>query len=380
MSCVLRETVETHFASLDDLRRETKNRYYEFVDILLIALCAVMCGANHWTTVATFGRAKESWFKGFLSLPNDIPSHDTFTDVFAKIDAKQFESCFIAWVSSIAPLVPGEVVSVDGKTLRRSHDKASALSAIHRVSAWSTHNALVLGQYKTHEKSNEITAIPMLLEMLSLEGSLVTIDAMGCQKKIAETILYRGADYLLAVKEHQPSLYEVIDQLFFCTDDEVFEQRFSDYAEQDNKGHGREERRRCWVCDELSEWPELVMIWPGLKAFVVIESQRRVGDQATIEYRLYISSKKQSAAYFLQSTREHWHVENKLHWVLDVTFREDRSRICKGDGAENLTILRRIALNLLKKEKTEKTGIENKRARAGWDQLYLEIVLSGIQT
>ena len=380
MSCILRETVEEHFDVLDDPRRQTKNQRHEFVDILMIALCGVICGANHWTAISTFGRAKAAWFKGFLSLPNGIPSHDTFNDVFAKLDPERFETCFISWVSSIAHLLPGEVVSVDGKTLRRSYDHASASAAIHLVSAWSTSNALVLGQYKTHEKSNEITAIPLLLEMLSVEGCLVTIDAMGCQKKIAETILSQGADYLLAVKENQPNLYEAINELFFDADDEDFDRHFSDYAEQANKGHGRKEKRRCWVCDELSAWAQLVALWPGLKAFVVIESQRSVGDQTTTDYRCYISSKKQSAGYFLRSSREHWYVENKLHWVLDMAFDEDDSRVRKGYGAQNLSILRRIALNLLKQEKTEKTGIENKRSRAGWDQEYLETVLSGLQT
>ncbi len=345
----------------------------------MIALCAAICGANHWTSVATFGRAKESWFRKFLSLPNGIPSHDTFTDVFAKLDPESFEKCFISWVSSLASLLPGEVVAIDGKTLRRSHDQADSKRAIHMVSAWSTSNALVLGQYKTEEKSNEITAIPMLLEMLYLEGSLVTIDAMGCQKAIAESILLKGADYLLAVKENQPRLYEAIDRLFFESDDEVFAESFSDYAESADKGHGREERRCCWVCYDMSTLQGCAAVWKGLEALVVIESHRTVGDQTTIEHRLYISSSRQSAAYFLKATREHWQVENNLHWVLDVAFREDECRLRKGDGAENFSVLRRIALNLLKKEKTEKTGIENKRCRAGWDQGYLERVLSGLQ-
>ena len=380
LTCTLLDTVQEHFSALADPRRETKNQYHEFTDILVIALCGAICGANHWTSVATFGRAKESWLRGFLSLPNGIPSHDTFTDVFAKLDPESFEKCFVSWVSSLTSLLPGEVVAIDGKTLRRSHDQAASKRAIHMVSAWSTSNALVLGQYKTEEKSNEITAIPMLLEMLCLEGSLVTIDAMGCQKAIAESILQKGADYLLAVKENQPKLYEAIDSLFFDSDDEVFAECFSDYAEHANQDHGREERRRCWVCYDLSTLQECVVVWKGLKALVVIESQRTVGNQTTIEHRLYISSSRQSAAYFLKATRDHWHVENKLHWVLDVAFREDESRLRKGDGAENFSVLRRIALNLLKKEKTEKTGIENKRCRAGWDQDYLERVLSGLQT
>ena len=374
----LLDSINDHFDALDDPRRKTKNQCHEFVDILVIALCAVISGANHWTSVATFGRAKEAWFRTFLRLPEGIPSHDTFTDVFAKLDPEQFERCFIAWVSMLAPLLPGDVVSVDGKTLRRSHDQAASKRAIHLVSAWSSRNALVLGQYKTEAKSNEITAIPLLLDMLSLEGSLVTIDAMGCQKAIAERILAKGADYLLAVKENQPTLYEAIDRLFFDDDEAAFAARFCDYAESHNTGHGRDETRRCWVCQDLSDEDALIAVWPGLQAIVVVESHRTVGTETTIEHRFYITSSQHSAAYFLQATREHWHIENKLHWVLDVAFREDEARVRKGHGAENFAILRRMALNLLKQEKTEKTGIENKRSRAGWDQAYLEKVLIGL--
>ena len=378
MTNALLDSINDHFDALDDPRRKTKNQCHEFVDILVIALCAVISGANHWTSVATFGRAKEAWFRTFLRLPEGIPSHDTFNDVFAKLDPEQFERCFIAWVSMLAPLLPGDVVSVDGKTLRRSHDQAASKRAIHRVSAWSSRNALVLGQYKTEAKSNEITAIPLLLDMLSLEGSLVTIDAMGCQKAIAERILANGADYLLAVKENQPTLYEAIDRLFFDDDETAFAARFSDYAEDSTTGHGRDEKRRCWVCQDLSDEDALIAVWPGLQAIVVVESHRTVGTETTLEHRFYITSSQQSAAYFLQATREHWHVENKLHWVLDVAFREDDARVRKGHGAENFAILRRMALNLLKQEKTEKTGIENKRSRAGWDQAYLEKVLIGL--
>lgn len=380
MTNALLNSVNEHFQRLADPRRETKNQCHEFGDILVIALCGVICGANHWTSVATFGRAKEAWFRTFLSLPNGIPSHDTFTDVFAKLDAEQFEAGFRSWVSALATLLPGEVVSIDGKTLRRSHDQAASSRAIHIVSAWSTSNALVLGQYKTEEKSNEITAIPLLLEMLSLEGSLVTLDAMGCQKKIAESILGQGADYLLAVKENQPSLFEAIDRLFFDEDEAAFEKRFSHYAASVDKGHGREEYRRCWVCQDLSELNTFTTVWKGLQAIVVIESHRTVGTETAIEHRFYITSCSRPAAYFLTASRDHWHVENKLHWVLDVAFREDESRLRKGDGAENFSVLRRIALNLLKQEKTDKTGIENKRSRAGWDQDYLETVLAGLQT
>lgn len=380
MSSALRETIETHFSSLIDPRRVTKNQRHEFIDILTIALCGVICGANYWTAVAEFGQAKKDWFERFLKLPNGIPSHDVFTDVFAKLDSNSFERGFMSWTAALSEILPGQVIPIDGKTLRGSYDSASSSSAIHLVSAWSSENELVLGQYKTSEKSNEITAIPVLLEMLSLEQSLVTIDAMGCQKKIAQTIICRGADYLLAVKENQPTLYEAIHTLFFDTDKAELAELMSDHAVQENQGHGREEKRRCWTFDELSEWEELVHVWPGLQTFVVIESRRQQGDQVSVTYRFYISSKKQTAAYFLQASREHWHIENKLHWSLDVAFDEDAARVRQGHGAENLSILRRIALNLLKQEKTNKRGIETKRARAGWDIKYLETVLAGLST
>lgn len=378
MAVVLLASIQEHFIDLKDPRRETKNKCHNFLDILVIAICGAISGANYWTGIASYGRAKESWLRTFLELPEGIPSHDTFNDIFIKIDPEQFEKCFASWVSSLSTLLPGEVVSVDGKTLRGSHDKNDSKKSIHMVSAWSTSNAMVLGQFKTHEKSNEITAIPMLLDMLSIEKSLVTIDAMGCQKKIAENILGKGADYLLAVKENQPSLYEEINRLYFESDEGIFEENFTKFAEESNKGHGRLETRRCWVCNNISALLLDTSEWASLTSIVVIESKRTISGKTTTAHRVYISSKKRSAQYFLQATRDHWHVENKLHWILDVAFREDESRLRKGDGAENFSILRRIALNLLKKEKTEKTGIETKRLRAGWDNDYLMKVLAGL--
>jgi len=381
MSVALVKSIEANFNNMEDPRRETKNKSHYFFDIIIIALCGAICGANHWTSIAAYGRAKENWFRTFLRLPEGIPSHDTFNDVFAKIDAEQFEKCFIDWVSSITHLLPGEVISIDGKTLRRSHDKSHGKQSIHMVSAWSTSNEIVLGQFKTEEKSNEITAIPLLLEMLSIEQCLVTIDAMGCQKKIAEKILGKGADYLLAVKENQPNLYEAINELFFESNEAVFDQHYLDFSEQTNKGHGRVETRRCWVFTELDKLTFDISVWKQLIAFVIIESERTENGVTTIEHRFYITScDNKSASDFIKATRDHWHIENKLHWVLDVAFREDESRLRKGDGAENFSILRRIALNLLKKEKTDKTGVETKRLRAGWDNNYLIKVISSMST
>lgn len=385
MSHALLESVTDHFAELDDPRRETANRRHEFIDILTIALCAVIGGANHWTTVVTFAQAKEEWFRRFLRLPNGIPSHDTFSDVFARIEPERFEACFVAWVEALLLSLPGAapseipVVAVDGKTLRRSHDRANGVKAAHIVSAYASATSVVLGQVRTEEKSNEITAIPVLLDMLALEGALVTIDAMGCQTDIAEKIVERGADYLLTVKENQPALCNAIGDVFCDTDKERFVRRFGEAAEQSNGGHGRLERRRCWVCTEPEVIEPLSGTWKGLASIVIIESERTLGvDERTVDVHWYISSRAGSAEEFLPARRRHWSVENGLHWVLDVAFREDECRVRKGDGAENLSVLRRIALNLLKREKTHKGGIEAKRCRAGWDERYMETVLVGL--
>ena len=379
MSHALLNSVTDHFADLDDPRRETGNRRHEFGDILMIALCAVIGGANHWTRVERFGRAKEGWFRTFLSLPNGIPSHDTFSDVFAKLDPEQFETCFVEWVSAMASRLPEDVVAVDGKAMRRSHDRAAGREVSHLVSAWSTANALVLGQRGCEEKSNEITAIPALLGLLELEGALVTIDAMGCQRRIAERIVEKGADYLLAVKENQPGLCERIGGAFLDTDRERFAARFEDYAEQSNTGHGRLERRRCWVSGDEALIESFSGDWAGLASVVVIESERTLGEgPTTLDRHWFISSRQGTAESFLGAKRAHWQVENGLHWVLDVAFREDESRVRKGDGAQNLSVLRRMALNLLKRETTDKGGVEAKRCRAGWDEQYMHTVLAGL--
>ena len=264
---------------------------------------------------------------------------------------------------------------MDGKTLRRSHDRAGGGKATHIVSAYANASSLVLGQVSTDDKSNEITAIPTLLDMLVLDGALVTIDAMGCQTAIADKIVERGADYLLAVKDNQPSLCAAIGDAFLDFDTE----RFGRCVEQANTGHGRIEKRRCWVCTDPQVIKPLSSTWTGLKSLVVIESVRTVvGGRTTTDQHRYISSRAASAECFLSARREHWSVENGLHWVPDVAFREDEGRVREGDGAENLSVLRRMALNLLKREKTHKGGIEAKRCRAGWDEGYMETVLAGL--
>ena len=377
MVAVLLDAMNTHFDELTDPRRQNENLRHNFIELMTMAVSAMICGADNWVAMETFARSKESWLRSFLTLPHGIPSHDVFNNVFAKLDPAVFERCFIAWAQSIATLMPGEVIAVDGKTVRRSHDRAKGKQAIHLVSAWAGENELLLGQVKTEEKSNEIIAIPELLELLSIEGTLVTIDAMGCQKAIAEKILSRGADYLLAVKNNQPSLYEAVQNAFFDTEDEAFHRQFADDCMDVGKpAHGRQETRRCWVCSDLNSIDADLSAWQGLAAIVVVASERTVKGKTTEEHRFYITSKKASADYYLAASSRHWLVQNQLHWVLDVAFDEDRSRTRKDYGAENLSVLRRIALNLLKREKTAKVGIANKRLRAGWDENYLLKVMN----
>jgi len=378
MSQDLTRVIEEHFKSLPDPRRQTMNLRHKFIDILIIAICAIICGADSWVAVEQFGKAKEVWFRGFLELPNGIPSHDTFTDVFRKLASKKFEACFLSWTESISELFDGDVVSVDGKTLRRSRDASSDKKAIHMVSAWASRNSLVLGQVKTDEKSNEITAIPELLLSLELKGCLITIDAMGCQKKIAKIIVDQEADYLLAVKDNQPTLYQAVQDYFAQANEAVFKGYNIDFAETYNKGHGRIESRRCWVGYDALPNIDGSENWEGLQTIVMVESERTVKEETTIEHRYYISSATSTAANLLNASREHWGIETSLHWRLDIAFREDESRIRKGNGAENFAILRHIALNLLNKEDTAKVGMKNKRLKAGWDASYLEKVLAGL--
>lgn len=378
MSQELIYTIEEHFKSLSDPRRETTNKCHKFIDILVIAICGTICGANGWTAIAQFGHAKKEWFQSFLELPNGIPSHDTFGDVFTKLSPREFEKCFISWVESISELFEGKIVAVDGKTLRRSHNIRSNKKAIHMVSAWASENSLVLGQIKTPEKSNEITVIPELLKSLELKGCLVTIDAMGCQKKIIDVIVEQEANYLLAVKDNQPALHQTIQNYFIEANQANFDGYNIDYAETTNKGHGRIEQRRCWVGYDIQNIINKSQEWKKLETIVMVESERTEDGKTTIDHRYYISNLNYTASKLLNASRKHWGIENSLHWILDIAFREDESRIRKGHGAENFAVLRHIALNLLKKEDTIKVGIENKRLIAGWDNSYLEKVLTGL--
>ena len=322
---------------------------------------------NHCRTIEW----KNSSFS--LELPHGIPSHDTFGAVFARLDPAQLQNRFVAWTQAIAELLPGEVVAIDGKTARRSYDRAGKQGAIHMVSAWATQNTLTLGQVKTDAKSNEITAIPQLLEMLDLHGCIVTIDAMGCQREFAQQITDRGADYVLAVKENQGRLYENIRDLFEGAEALDFGGTPYDYAQTMDKGHGRVEHRECWVIAERDslDYLDPQGQCPQLKAAVRVAGHRQTPEGATSHPRYYISSRAGAAEQLLTAVRSHWSVENSLHWTLDVTFREDQCRVRKDHGPQNMNTLRQIGHNLLKNERTLKVGIQGKRLNAGWDEDYL---------
>ena len=369
--------IAAHFGEIEDPRID-RRKLHKLLDILVIAICAAICGADTWEDVETFGKAKKEWFEAFLELPNGIPSHDTFNRVFNRLDPEQFQGCFMNWISAASQIIGGQVIAIDGKVLRRSHDHGIGKAAIDMVSAWATTNHLVLGQVKVDEKSNEITAIPQLLKALEISGCIITIDAMGCQTEIAAAIIDQEADYVLALKDNQGNLHEDVKLLFDDLEASAYQAYTYDYDKTVNKGHGRIEIRECWTISD----PEILRHlrgfdrWKKLATVSRIRSQRWVGDEKSCEDRYHITSLT-GAKRILSAVRSHWGIENQLHWCLDIAFDEDRCRVRKGNGAENFAILRHIALNLLKQETTCKRSIKGKRLLAGWDEDYLFKVLSG---
>ena len=363
-----------HFSQVPDPRLDRKKRHY-LIDILVISICAGICGADDWVAIETFGKAKYDWFKTFLRLPHGIPSHDTFGRVFRLISPAAFQECFSQWIQAVIQQIPGQVVAVDGKKARRSYDTASGKAALHMVNAWATENRVVLGQYNTEEDSNEITAIPELLRVLALNGCIVTIDAIGCQKEIVEQIVEQEADYVITVKANQKKLWTYAQQCFAGDEKTLAKDPDIDYWETRDEGHGRIETRRCWVTANLEDYPQKAA-WKGLQSIGMIEAQRQIGKKVSCQRRYFISSLDADALRLGEVVRAHWLVENSLHWVLDVAFGEDDSRIRHGNAAENMGVIRHIAVSLLRQEKTAKMGVKNKRLKAGWDNKYLAKVLS----
>jgi predicted transposase YbfD/YdcC len=368
---------QDHFAALTDPRCPTApNSRHLLMDILIIAVCAVTSGAEGWEDIEEYGQAHAAWFADLLDLPHGIPGHDTFRRVVSCLDPDELTRCFISWTEALKQASGEDIVSIDGKTLRHAFDRASSTAAIHMVSAWANANRLVLGQVKVDEKSNEITAIPALLHLLDVTGAVVTLDAMGCQKDIVQTMTERGAEYVVALKENHPTLYE--DVTLFLTDARVtgFTDIAHAYHETVDGDHGRIETRRYWLTSEIA-WLGAAAAWSNLQSVGMVESRREIGETVQIDTRYFLTSLPAEGGRFAQAVRQHWGVENALHWVLDVSFNEDACRIRRDKGAQTFAVLRHIALNLLRRESHHTRGIKARRKRAGWDHDYLVQVLTG---
>ena len=365
------------FKDLPDPRSE-RNQEHALMSIVLIAICGAISGADNWVDIEAYGKAKEDWLETLVALPNGIPSHDTFGRVFRFMNPEAFQERFLGWVRQLGPLTAGEIVAMDGKQMRGAKDIPAGKEGLYMVSAWAVEQGIVLGQRKVDDKSNEITAIPELLDVLALEGCVVTIDALGCQTEIAEKIVKAQADYVLAVKGNQGTLSEDIDDLFAGFEQAHWQDVSHDYYKSANKDHARLEIRECWVVSEphylayLRRFPD----WKDLRSLIKVVSQRQLNGQTTTKTRYFISSLNTTARRCLAICRDHWHIENSLHWVLDVAFDQDHNRVHKDHAPQNLAVLQHIALILVKQENSTRASVKTKRLRAGWDNSYLWKILS----
>lgn len=370
-------SIHQHFATLTDPRLD-RTKHHHLLDIVTIALCAIISGADSWVECEVFGNAKLDWLRTFLPLPNGIPSHDTFGRLFAALDPAQFQQCFLAWVRARTAHLDGltDHVSFDGKTLRRSHDRQAGKAALHLVSAWASANRLVLGQVAVDQKSNEITALPVLIKLLDLRGCTVTVDAMGCQTAIAQAIVEQEGDYVLALKANQGTLYQETVDLFAHAQATQFDGIAHTTYRTVEKGHGRIEERAWWVIDDpaVLGYLNAAGAWPRLASVALVERERRLGETVQRETHYFIASVT-GAARVGQAVRWHWGIETALHWVLDIAFREDECRVRVGHAAQNFAILRHLALNLLRQDATTKVGIKAKRFKASCSLAYLEQII-----
>ena len=374
------EQMFSFFAVVQDPRRQHPTTLHSLEALITITILATICGAQNWVEIEHWGQAQQAWLSEFLALKHGIPSHDTFGRVFAVLDPASLQQAFVSWMNALANLAE-ELIALDGKTIRRSLDRADGKGPIHVVSAWAASNAIVLAQFKVDDKTNEITALPELLAMLNLHGRVVTIDAMGCQVEIAQQIVHQGGNYVLRLKENQAGLHRDGAERFAWRrgphpiDQEVV----FGYDDQVDGGHGRVETRKVWSTEQLDGLVSCER-WPGLASLVMVEAIRQLGDKESVEQRYYISAlpgaTDNDAQRLNRVIRTHWEIENRVHWVLDVAMGEDGNRTRKGDSAQNLALIRKLALNLLRQEKTVQGGIAAKQKRAGWDHHYLLKILS----
>jgi predicted transposase YbfD/YdcC len=372
-----KNSIVEHFSDIKDIRIERRKKH-KLIDIITISICAVVCGADGWEDIEMYGSARKKWLEKFLELPNGIPSHDTFARVFSQISPEEFNKSFLSWVKGISKITAGEIIAFDGKQSRNSGDEKNGRGVINTVSAWAASNRLVLGQTKVEGKSNEITALPKLIDVLDLAGCIVTIDAIGCQQEIVKKIVKKQADYVIAVKKNQPNLYKQVEQLFkqaIKTNGDSL--NISDFSSKETN-RGREETRNYLMISGVGTSIDEVQKWKNLNSIGMVESVREVGGKTTVEIRYFISSLGDNIKKLVAAIRGHWSIENSLHWVLDVTFQEDESRIRKDNAPANFAVLRHIAVNLLGQNKSRKLSVRKKRFLASLDEEYSRELLETI--